>query len=96
MAKVVLGATVSVDGFINDRDGNVTVLYPDPAEWLEIELGQESIQNTSAVMMGRNTFDMAEDPDWYVNYEYQIPIFVLTHPPPTKNQKKTAKYLSHL
>jgi dihydrofolate reductase len=26
---------------------------------------------------------MAEDPDWYVgNYEFQVPIFVLTHEPP--------------
>jgi dihydrofolate reductase len=26
---------------------------------------------------------MAEDPDWYVgNYEFQVPIFVVTHTPP--------------
>jgi len=31
--------------------------------------------------MGRRTFEMG-DPDSYVgNYEFQVPIFVLTHPP---------------
>jgi len=41
------------------------------------------IQATGAVVMGRRTFAMAEDPDWFVgNYEFQVPIFVLTHQPP--------------
>ena len=43
----------------------------------------ELIRETGAVVLGRRTFDMAEDPDWYVgNYEFQVPIFVLTHTPP--------------
>jgi uncharacterized protein YdhG (YjbR/CyaY superfamily) len=49
-----------------------------------------SIQNTGAVMMGRNSFDMAEDPDLIAgNYEYQVPIFVLTHRPPKRHPKET-------
>lgn len=41
------------------------------------------IEETGAVVMGRRTFEMAEDPDWYVgNYEFQVPIFVVTHEPP--------------
>ena len=41
------------------------------------------IQATGAVVMGRRSFAMAEDPDWYAgNYEFQVPIFVLTHRPP--------------
>jgi hypothetical protein len=40
-------------------------------------------QATGAVVMGRRTFAMAEDPDWFVgNYELQVPLFVLTHTPP--------------
>jgi dihydrofolate reductase len=39
--------------------------------------------------MGRRTFDMAEDPDWYVgNHEFQVPIFVLTHQPPAVAPKQ--------
>jgi dihydrofolate reductase len=33
---------------------------------------------------------MAEDPDWFAgNYEYQVPIFVLTHEPPKRQPKET-------
>lgn len=89
MAKVILGTTISLDGFINDRNGSVEALYPDLPAWLESEVGRESIQNTGAVVMGRNSYDMAEDPDWYVDYEYQVPIFVLTHHVPEKRPKGT-------
>jgi hypothetical protein len=43
---------------------------------------KEAIEQTGAVLMGRRTFEMG-DPDPYVgNYEFQVPIFVLTHHPP--------------
>jgi dihydrofolate reductase len=90
MGKVVLGMTMSLDGFINDRTGSVEALYPDLAAWRETEPGKESIQNTGAVVMGRNSYAMSEDPDWFAgNYEYQVPIFVLTHRPPAKMPKQT-------
>ena len=38
------------------------------------------INETGAVLMGKRAFETAEDPDWYLaNYEFQVPIFVLTH-----------------
>ena len=90
MGKVVLGMTMSLDGFINDRSGSVEALYPDLAQLRDIDPLKESIQNTGAVVMGRNLFDMAEDPDSLAgNYEYQVPIFVLTHQPPKKHLKET-------
>ena len=90
MAKVVLGITMSLDGFINDRNGSVERLYTDLAHWRDSELGKESIRNTGAVVMGWNTFNMTEDPDSYAgNYEYQVPIFVLTHHPPQRQPKET-------
>ena len=90
MGKVVSGMTMSLDGFINDRNGSVAALYPDLAAWRETELGRESIRNTGSVVMGRNSFAMSEDPDWFAgNYEYQVPIFVLTHQPPKKYPKET-------
>jgi dihydrofolate reductase len=90
MGKVILGMTISIDGFINDRNGSVAALYPDLDAWRETEPGKESIQNTGAVVMGRNSYAMAEDPDWLAgNYEYQVPIFVLTHKPPGKMPKQT-------
>jgi len=81
---------MSLDGFINDRNGSVAALYPDLDTWRDMELGRESIQNTGAVVMGRNSFEMAADPDWFAgNYEYQVPIFVLTHRPPKRHPKET-------
>jgi dihydrofolate reductase len=90
MAKVILGTTMSLDGFINDHSGSVAPLYPDLETWRDTEPGRESIQNTGAVVMGRNSFAMAEDPDWFAgNYEYQVPIFVLTHQPPKRHPRET-------
>jgi len=90
MGKVILGMTISVDGFINDHSGSVEALYPDLVALRETEPLKESIQNTGAVVMGRNSFAMAEDPDSIAeNYEYQVPIFVLTHRPPKRHPKET-------
>jgi dihydrofolate reductase len=89
MAKVILGTTMSLDGFINDRRGGVAALYPDLDSWRYTESGRESILNTGAVVMGRNSFAMAEDPDSLAdNYEYQVPIFVLTHTPPDRHPRE--------
>ena len=89
MGKVILGMTMSLDGFINDRNGSVGALYPDLAALRNTEPLRESIQNTGAVVMGRNAFAMAEDPDSIAgNYEYQVPIFVLTHQAPKRHPKE--------
>ena len=90
MGKVILGATMSLDGFINDRSGSVGSLYPDLDALRDTEPLRESIQNTGAVVMGRNAYAMAEDPDSYAgNYEFQVPIFVLTHDVPKRHPKET-------
>jgi dihydrofolate reductase len=90
MGKVILGMTMSLDGFINDRHGSVAALYPDLVGWRETQPGRDSIQNTGSVVMGRNSYAMSEDPDWFAgNYEYQVPIFVLTHQPPQRHPRET-------
>jgi dihydrofolate reductase len=81
---------MSLDGFINDRSGSVAALYSDLDTLRDTEPLRESIQNTGAVVMGRNSFAMAEDPDSIAgNYEYQVPIFVLTHEPPKRQPRET-------
>jgi dihydrofolate reductase len=83
MAKVIAGMTMSLDGFVADRNGSVERLYPDLEGLHGTEYMNDMIRRTGAVIMGRRAFDMADDPDWYVgNYEFQVPIFVLTHRPP--------------
>ena len=89
MSKVVVGMTISLDGFVNDSNGSVAALYSDLESLRETEPLRESIEKTGAVVMGRNAFAMAEDSDLYAgNYEYQVPIFVLTHHPPAKKPKE--------
>jgi dihydrofolate reductase len=82
MATVHTGMTMSLDGFVADRNGS-TARLSNPAALGGSEYMTALIQVTGAVVMGRRTFAMAEDPDWYAgNYEFQVPIFVLTHQPP--------------
>jgi hypothetical protein len=82
MAKVILGMTTSLDGFIADQNGRAGRLYPDLAALRGTAYMNDVIEETGAVLMGKGTFEMG-DPDSYVgNYEFQVPIFVLTHHPP--------------
>jgi len=85
MAKVIVSATMSLDGFMNDRDGDVSRLYPDMEALRRTEMLQEEIQTTGAVVMGRRAYDMAEGD--LTGYEFQVPIFVLTHAVPEKGPK---------
>lgn len=80
-SKTILGMTVSLDGFINDRDGDVGSLYADLAEMDETPQMLEAIHDTGAVVMGRRAYEMGNGD--YTGYEFQVPIFVVTHDVPT-------------
>jgi len=54
MAKVVVGMTVSLDGFVNDRNGSVARLYPDPAALRKTEFLQDAIADTGAATSVRS------------------------------------------
>lgn len=89
-SKVVLGLTISIDGFAEDRNGSVGALYPDLDALHSSEVLQESQRSTGAVVMAWKEFAMAEDPDWFAgNYEYQVPIFVYGNKAPKKYPKET-------
>ena len=82
MATVHAGMSMSLDGFVADRHGGGARLS-NPAASLGSEYMTGLIRETGAVVLGRRTFAMAEDPDWFAgNYEFQVPIFVVTHTPP--------------
>ena len=83
MAKVVVGMTISLDGFVEDESGSAARLYPDLADLRDTPYMQDAIEETGAVLMGKRAFEMG-DPDSFVgNYEFQVPIFVMTHNPPS-------------
>jgi dihydrofolate reductase len=82
MAKVIVGMTSSLDGFVADSGGSAGLLCEDLADLRGTPYMDALIEETGAVLMGRRTFEMG-DPDAYVgNYEFQVPIFVVTHHPP--------------
>ena len=85
MGKVILGMTMSLDGFINDRNGDVGPLFPDFSELGKSEVLREAQRETGAVVMGRHAYEMGQGD--YTDYEFQVPIFVLTHDVPDKAAK---------
>jgi dihydrofolate reductase len=88
MARVIAGMTISLDGFVADASGNAGVLYPDLADLKRTPYMNSVIEETGAVLMGKRSYEMG-DPDSYVgNYEFQVPIFVLTHRPPSVAPKQ--------
>ena len=88
MAKVIAGMTVSLDGFVEDEDGRAGRLYTDLDALQGTPYMNAAIEATGAVLMGRRTFAMG-DPDSYVGaYEFQVPIFVVTHEPPAVAPKQ--------
>lgn len=88
MARVIAGMTMSLDGFVADPTGSSAALYPDLAALQGTDYMNAAIEETGAVLMGRGTFEMG-DPDSYVgNYEFQVPIFVLTSHPPDVSPKQ--------
>lgn len=92
MAKVIVGTTMSLDGFMNDRQGSIGRLYPNLEDLRKTEMLQESMRSTGAVVMGRHAYDLANGD--FTGYEYQVPIFVVTHTPPqhvTKGQNENLK-----
>jgi len=83
--------TISPDGFVADQNGDVGRLDPALAALRHTPLHAgryRADEQTGAVLMGRRAFEMA-DPDSYVgNCEFQVPIFVLTHHPPSVAPKQ--------
>src|SRR5207302_10970377 len=52
---------------------------------------EESIATTGAVVMGRRTYQMGEPDSYAESYEFQVPIFVLTHTVPQQKPKQNAR-----
>jgi len=70
---------MSLDGFIAPLDGDLSAFYPDLERLRDTEALSEMIEATGAVVMGRRSYDMGDTEEGYLDYEHQVPIFVLTH-----------------
>lgn len=85
MAKVCFGMVMSLDGFVNDREGGMNKLY---ASFEPNEEINDMMARTGAVIFGRRTFDLGDADSYAADYEFQVPIFVVTHHPPEKHPKE--------
>lgn len=81
MGKVVGGMMMSLDGFVKGPDGNTVPLNPAFDELLNTELMQETFATTGSVVMGRTSYEMCQGD--FTDYEFQVPLFILTHNVPT-------------
>src|SRR4051812_9903555 len=91
MGHVIAGLAMSLDGFVRDRDGSTALLYPAFDEMVSSDLMQEMIATTGAVAMGRNSYTVGND---YSEYEFQVPLFILTHAVPATAGKGANDKLS--
>src|SRR3954468_19076343 len=86
---VIAGLTLSLDGYFEDADGSAAALYTDLDDVRDSAYMKALQAETGAVLMGRRTYDAAEDPDGYADgYEFQVPLFVLTHRVPDREPKR--------
>lgn len=93
MSKVIANMSMSLDGFIAGPD--VSVKHPMGEggerlhEWMfppkgnNQEVVDEMFQNVGAVVMGRQMFNLGEEP-WGDEPPFHMPVFVLTHKPRPK------------
>lgn len=89
MGKVILGLTISLDGYAEDVNGSVNPLYSDLEQLSESEVMNEFKMDTGAVLMSGKEFYMADDLDGYADgYEFQGPIFIFTDIVPEKHPKE--------
>lgn len=87
MGKVMAGMTISLDGFM-DADK----VSPDFSELLKAPSFKKMIEETGAVIMGNNTYNMADPLKWVnEDYEFQVPLFILTHSIPEKKPQGNEK-----
>lgn len=73
------------------------LLYPDLESLHGTGYMDALIRRDRCCPHGRRTFGRAEDPDWYVDdYEFQMPIFVLTHGmwPPKQDEHLTFTFVT--
>jgi dihydrofolate reductase len=94
VTKVILDLSMSLDGFINDPNGEDGGLH----DWYFAEsedpnnpnarVVQEGINDFGAIIMGRNTFGTGENNDGFEEGSpYNAVNVVVTHHPPDKHPK---------
>ncbi|MBH5318368.1 dihydrofolate reductase [Paenibacillus sp. GSMTC-2017] len=95
MAKVIVDITMSLDGFIAAPNGDPA---PQLHQWFfapsdsSIQVIQEQLDTTGAIIMGRRTYDAGDKADGFIDNPFDVPHFVLTHTTPEKAAKGASSF----
>lgn len=79
MAKVIIHATVSLDGFMADQDGNVDWMNGFPVAPEDETLVADVVQELGAVIGGANRSQTIEEGEVPYGGSLGVPVFLMTH-----------------
>ena len=84
MAKTILYIATSLDGYVAGPN--------DEVEWLNryhnVDFGlKEFLSRIGAIIIGRRSYDMGVEQKWFSQYDYGVPIFVVSHDQPISINK---------
>lgn len=92
MGKVLLDMAMSLDGYIvgpHDEDHGLNDWFFSPEEGSK-KVVDESLASLGAIIMGRQTYEVADKQNGFVDTPYKITHFVLTHHVPEKKARGAA------
>lgn len=79
MAKVIIHATVTVDGFMADVDGGVDWMNGFPSAPEDAEVVGRVVQELGAVVGGANKTQTIEDDEVPYGAIVKVPVYLMTH-----------------
>ncbi|MPV37400.1 dihydrofolate reductase family protein, partial [Georgenia subflava] len=79
MARVIVHATVTVDGFIADADGGVDWMFGRPSAPEDDAVVEKVIDRIGAVVGGANKAQTVEDGEIPYGGMLKVPVYLMTH-----------------
>lgn len=92
MAKVIIHATVTVDGFMADVDGGVDWMNAFPSAPEDTEVVQRVVQELGAIVGGANKTQTIEDDEAPYGAIIKVPVYLMTHTPHAPIEKDGVTY----
>jgi dihydrofolate reductase len=92
MAKVIIHATITVDGFMADVDGGVDWMFGFPSAPEDQEIVDRVVQELGAVVGGANKTQTIEDGEVPYGAIVKVPVFLMTHTPHEPIEKDGVTY----
>lgn len=94
MGKVLLDMSISLDGVVaRQNDFRLHDWYFRNKDDQTACILNELKQNTGAIIMGRTTFNMADEHDGFTDHPYRVPHIVLTHAVPENPPNSQQEFL---